>query len=65
MVARLSKQARAKIVYYKYTLGLNVSDIARKLRSEGIKVSRTSTGLFLKRYKQTNSLKDADRKPVS
>lgn len=65
MAPRLSLHVRAKIVNYKYTLRLNHSAIARKLCSEGTKVSRRAVYSILKRYRETKSFRDAYRKPVS
>ena len=58
---KLSLYARQRIVTLYFTKGVNVTNIAKLLKEEGIKVSRSAVSLFVSRYKKSGSLQDANR----
>ncbi len=59
---KLSLYARQRIVTLYFTNGVNVTNIAKLLKEEGIKVSRSAVSLFVSRYKKSRSLQDANNK---
>ena len=58
---KLSLYARQRVVTL-HSAGINRTRIAKLLEEEGIKSSRSAVSLFLSRYQQTSSFKDAKRR---
>ena len=59
-MVKLSMYARERVVSL-HSSGKNVTQIKKMLECEGIKTSRLAVSLFLSRYQNTGSLRDAKR----
>ena len=59
-MGKLSQYTRNRIISL-YAWNNTIVNIVRLLEEEGVKTSRNSVSSFIKRYKQTGSINDAQR----